>query len=73
MREDRPQPVGQLSGHRDGITFIHSKGDARYLISNSKDQSNKLWDVSSPPRRAWRPRGCPSSTRTGTTAGSRFP
>lgn len=25
LREDRPQPVGQLAGHRDGITFIHSK------------------------------------------------
>ncbi|XP_052339889.1 uncharacterized protein LOC118361792 isoform X3 [Oncorhynchus keta] len=36
LREDRPKPVGQLSGHRDCITFIHSKGDARYLISNSK-------------------------------------
>ncbi|CAB1438160.1 unnamed protein product [Pleuronectes platessa] len=45
LREDRPQPVGELAGHRDGITFIHSKGDARYLISNSKDQSIKLWDV----------------------------
>ncbi|XP_069044177.1 DDB1- and CUL4-associated factor 11 isoform X2 [Lepisosteus oculatus] len=45
LREDRPQPVGQLAGHRDGITFIHSKGDGRYLISNSKDQSIKLWDV----------------------------
>uniref|UniRef100_A0A3B3TER3 Ddb1 and cul4 associated factor 11 n=1 Tax=Paramormyrops kingsleyae TaxID=1676925 RepID=A0A3B3TER3_9TELE len=45
LREDRPQPVGHLAGHRDGITFIHSKGDARYLISNSKDQSIKLWDV----------------------------
>ncbi|XP_061777876.1 DDB1- and CUL4-associated factor 11 isoform X1 [Nerophis ophidion] len=45
LREDRPQPVGQLAGHRDGITFIHSKGDARYLISNSKDQSIKLWDI----------------------------
>ncbi|KAJ3611881.1 hypothetical protein NHX12_021894 [Muraenolepis orangiensis] len=45
LREDNPQPVGQLAGHRDGITFIHSKGDARYLISNSKDQSIKLWDV----------------------------
>ncbi|KAK2858600.1 hypothetical protein Q5P01_003220 [Channa striata] len=45
LREDRPQPVGQLAGHRDGVTFIHSKGDARYLISNSKDQSIKLWDV----------------------------
>uniref|UniRef100_A0A3Q3GQ37 DDB1- and CUL4-associated factor 11 n=1 Tax=Kryptolebias marmoratus TaxID=37003 RepID=A0A3Q3GQ37_KRYMA len=45
LREDRPRPVGQLAGHRDGITFIHSKGDARYLISNSKDQSIKLWDI----------------------------
>ncbi len=25
LREDRPQPVGHLAGHRDGITFIHSK------------------------------------------------
>ncbi|XP_026879764.2 DDB1- and CUL4-associated factor 11 [Electrophorus electricus] len=45
LRENRPQPVGQLAGHRDGITFIHSKCDARYLISNSKDQTIKLWDV----------------------------
>lgn len=33
LREDRPQPVGHLAGHRDGITFIHSKvgggGEAR--------------------------------------------
>ncbi|KAI5092150.1 DDB1- and CUL4-associated factor 11 [Silurus meridionalis] len=45
LREHSPQPVGVLAGHRDGITFIHSKGDARYLISNSKDQTIKLWDV----------------------------
>lgn len=45
LREDSPQPVGVLSGHRDGITFIDSKGDARYLISNSKDQTIKLWDI----------------------------
>ncbi|TRY83724.1 hypothetical protein DNTS_021907, partial [Danionella cerebrum] len=32
LREDRPQPVGHLAGHRDGITFIHSK-------------TIKLWDV----------------------------
>lgn len=25
LREDHPQPVGQLAGHRDGITFIDSK------------------------------------------------
>lgn len=29
----------------DGITYIDSKEDSRYLISNSKDQSIKLWDV----------------------------
>ncbi|XP_020822785.1 DDB1- and CUL4-associated factor 11 isoform X1 [Phascolarctos cinereus] len=45
MREDDPKPVGALAGHRDGITFIDSKGDARYLITNSKDQTIKLWDI----------------------------
>lgn len=29
LQEDRPQPVGQLAGHRDGITFIHSKVEKR--------------------------------------------
>lgn len=29
LREDRPQPVGHLAGHRDGITFIHSKVGGR--------------------------------------------
>ena len=38
-------PVGCLAGHQDGITFIDSIGDARYLLSNSKDQSIKLWDI----------------------------
>lgn len=32
-------------GHLEGITFIDSRGDGRYLISNGKDQSIKLWDV----------------------------
>lgn len=32
-------------GHLEGITFIDSKGDGRYFISNSKDQSIKLWDI----------------------------
>jgi len=39
------EPVGTLAGHQDGITFIDSMGDARYLLSNSKDQSIKLWDL----------------------------
>ncbi|CAH1170358.1 unnamed protein product [Phaedon cochleariae] len=45
LDEKSPQPVGVLAGHVDGVTFIDSKGDGRHLISNSKDQSIKLWDV----------------------------
>jgi WD40 repeat protein len=37
--------VGVLSGHTAGITFIDSKGDGRYIISNGKDQCIKLWDL----------------------------
>jgi len=29
----------------DGVTFIEPRGDGRHLLSNSKDQSIKLWDV----------------------------
>ena len=39
------QPAGTLVGHLDGITFIDSRGDSRYLISNGKDQTTKLWDI----------------------------
>lgn len=45
LREEHPIPVGTLAGHHDGITYIDSKGDARYLLSNSKDQCIKLWDI----------------------------
>ena len=45
LREDHPTPVGVLAGHVDGIAYISPKGDGRYLISNSKDQSIKLWDL----------------------------
>lgn len=45
LREDAGKPVGVFAGHADGITFIDSRGDGRYLLSNSKDQSIKLWDV----------------------------
>jgi len=34
-----------MVGHFEGITHICSKGDGRYFISNSKDQSIKLWDI----------------------------
>lgn len=45
LREQNPKPVGTMAGHSDGITFIDSKGDSRYFISNCKDQTLKLWDV----------------------------
>ncbi|XP_057776593.1 LEC14B protein-like isoform X2 [Salvia miltiorrhiza] len=39
------KPAGVLMGHLEGITFIDSRRDGRYLISNSKDQAIKLWDL----------------------------
>lgn len=45
LSERDPKPVGILAGHSNGIIFIDSKNDGRYLITNSKDQSIKLWDV----------------------------
>lgn len=32
-------------GHTDGMTHLDPKGDGRYLISNCKDQTIKLWDM----------------------------
>lgn len=32
-------------GHTEGLTYIDSKGDGRYVISNAKDQTMKLWDL----------------------------
>lgn len=32
-------------GHIEGLTYIDSKGDGRYILSNGKDQSMKLWDI----------------------------
>ncbi|CAL4910379.1 unnamed protein product [Urochloa decumbens] len=37
--------AGILTGHLDGVTFIDSRGDGRYFISNCKDQRIKLWDI----------------------------
>ncbi|XAR57148.1 hypothetical protein NMG60_11025186 [Bertholletia excelsa] len=39
------QPAGIMIGHLEGITFIDSRGDGRYFISNGKDQAIKLWDI----------------------------
>ncbi|XP_018910864.2 DDB1- and CUL4-associated factor 11 isoform X2 [Bemisia tabaci] len=45
LNENSPKPVGILAGHLDGITYIDSRQDRRHLITNSKDQSIKLWDI----------------------------
>lgn len=37
--------AGIFRGHTHGITYIDSRGDGRYLISNGKDQRIKLWDM----------------------------
>ncbi|KAL3517518.1 hypothetical protein ACH5RR_020107 [Cinchona calisaya] len=39
------KPAGVLVGHLEGITFLDSRGDGRYFISNGKDQAIKLWDI----------------------------
>ncbi|XP_065581901.1 DDB1- and CUL4-associated factor 11-like isoform X2 [Artemia franciscana] len=39
------KPVGVFAGHKDGIAFVDSRKDCRYLITNSKDQTIKLWDM----------------------------
>lgn len=39
------KPAGVLMGHLQGITFLDSRGDGRYFISNGKDQTIKLWDI----------------------------
>lgn len=38
-------PVGVFAGHRDGVTYVDSRQDERYLLSNSKDQTIKVWDL----------------------------
>ncbi|KAF9994669.1 hypothetical protein BGZ79_000543, partial [Entomortierella chlamydospora] len=38
-------PSGILVGHAEGITYVTSKGDNRYLASNGKDQKMLLWDL----------------------------
>lgn len=47
LREDRPQPVGQLAGHRDGITFIHSKVGVLLVFYHATNEKipESLWEV----------------------------
>jgi WD repeat-containing protein 23 len=39
------KPTGVLMGHTEGITYVSAKGDGRYIISNGKDQTLRLWDL----------------------------
>ncbi|KAA8498558.1 DDB1- and CUL4-associated factor 11 [Porphyridium purpureum] len=39
------KPVGVFQGHSFGITHVTSRFDGRLILSNSKDQSAKLWDL----------------------------
>jgi WD repeat-containing protein 23 len=32
-------------GYTEGITYVSTKGDGRYIISNGKDQKLRLWDL----------------------------
>ncbi|XVE73219.1 hypothetical protein DITRI_Ditri11bG0099500 [Diplodiscus trichospermus] len=41
----KDKPAGVLMGHIEGITFLDSRRDGRYFISNGKDQTIKLWDI----------------------------
>lgn len=37
--------AGVFVGHTEGLTYVDSKGDGRYVLSNGKDQCMKLWDL----------------------------
>ena len=37
--------AGIFVGHTEGLTYVDSKGDGRYVLSNGKDQLLKLWDL----------------------------
>ncbi|TGZ64061.1 hypothetical protein CRM22_006556 [Opisthorchis felineus] len=37
--------VAMFTGHMDGVTYLDSKGDGVYFLSNSKDQTVRLWDL----------------------------
>lgn len=37
--------AGVFVGHTEGLTYVDSKGDGRYVLSNGKDQMMKMWDL----------------------------
>ncbi|KAM8711344.1 hypothetical protein ACLKA7_000480 [Drosophila subpalustris] len=48
--------VMSFIGHYDGITYIDSRNDGYHVLTNSKDQSIKIWDLRQPSN--LRNRGC---------------
>jgi len=48
LSESHPEPISVFVGHQHGITWLDSKGDFRNIITNSKDQTIKLWDTRRP-------------------------
>ncbi|KAH8373097.1 hypothetical protein KR009_011661 [Drosophila setifemur] len=40
--------VSCFIGHYDGVTYIDSRNDGYHVLSNSKDQSIKIWDMRQP-------------------------
>ncbi|GAV06680.1 hypothetical protein RvY_16627 [Ramazzottius varieornatus] len=45
LSESNPKCCGLFLGHKHGITYLDPHADGRHLLSNSKDQSIKLWDI----------------------------
>ncbi|TIA87950.1 hypothetical protein E3P99_02889 [Wallemia hederae] len=39
------KPSGVLVGHTEGITYVSPRGDARHILTNSKDSSIRVWDL----------------------------
>lgn len=42
------KPCSVFLGHFDSITYIDPRNDGHYILSNSKDQSVKIWDLRQP-------------------------
>jgi len=40
-----PRAAGYLPGHLQGVTSLDAHPDGRYIVSNAKDQTCKLWDL----------------------------
>ena len=48
VRGERDHPVATFPGHVDSVTSLDARFDERHFLSNSKDQTAKLWDVRRP-------------------------